>query len=80
MTITELEGGQRDHVYAEQVKRQPGFGDDAQKTEAPHPDDPRAATHPPLTARLLVLGHGLTHRPWHGVHGSVPGSGCQLTS
>jgi deazaflavin-dependent oxidoreductase (nitroreductase family) len=33
VTITELEGGQRDHVYAEQVKRMPGFGDYAQKTE-----------------------------------------------
>ena len=33
MTITELEGGQRDHVYAEQVKRMPGFGDYAQKAE-----------------------------------------------
>ena len=33
VTITELEGGQRDHVYAEQVKRMPGFGEYAQKTE-----------------------------------------------
>ena len=33
LTITELEGDQRDHVYAEQVKRMPGFGEYAQKTE-----------------------------------------------
>ena len=33
VTITELEGDQRDHVYAEQVKRMPGFGEYAQKTE-----------------------------------------------
>jgi deazaflavin-dependent oxidoreductase (nitroreductase family) len=32
-TVTELRGEERDHVYAEQVKRMPGFGEYAQKTE-----------------------------------------------
>jgi deazaflavin-dependent oxidoreductase (nitroreductase family) len=33
VTITELNGGERDRIYAEQVKRMPGFGDYATKTE-----------------------------------------------
>ena len=33
VTFTELEGDERDRVYAEQVKRMPGFGEYAQKTE-----------------------------------------------
>ena len=32
-TVTELRGEERDRVYAEQVKRMPGFGEYAQKTE-----------------------------------------------
>jgi deazaflavin-dependent oxidoreductase (nitroreductase family) len=32
-TVTELSGEERDRVYAEQVKRMPGFGEYAQKTE-----------------------------------------------
>jgi deazaflavin-dependent oxidoreductase (nitroreductase family) len=32
-TVTELHGDERDRVYAEQVKRMPGFGEYAQKTE-----------------------------------------------
>ena len=32
-TVTELYGDERDRVYAEQVKRMPGFGEYAQKTE-----------------------------------------------
>jgi deazaflavin-dependent oxidoreductase (nitroreductase family) len=33
VTTTELAGDERDRVYAEQVKRMPGFGDYAKKTE-----------------------------------------------
>ncbi|HET9081864.1 MAG TPA: nitroreductase family deazaflavin-dependent oxidoreductase [Trebonia sp.] len=33
VTVTEISGGQRDRIYAEQVKRMPGFGDYATKTE-----------------------------------------------
>src|ERR1700722_15934120 len=33
VTVTELTGDERDRVYAEQVKRMPGFGEYAQKTE-----------------------------------------------
>jgi deazaflavin-dependent oxidoreductase (nitroreductase family) len=33
VAITELTGDKRDHVFAEQVKRMPGFGDYAKKTE-----------------------------------------------
>jgi deazaflavin-dependent oxidoreductase (nitroreductase family) len=33
VALTELEGDQRDRVYAEQVTRMPGFGDYAKKTE-----------------------------------------------
>jgi deazaflavin-dependent oxidoreductase (nitroreductase family) len=33
VTITELAGDERDRVFAEQVKRMPGFGDYAKKTE-----------------------------------------------
>jgi deazaflavin-dependent oxidoreductase (nitroreductase family) len=33
VTITELTGDERDHVFAEQVKRMPGFGDYAKKAE-----------------------------------------------
>lgn len=33
VTVTEINGGERDRVYAEQVKRMPGFGDYATKTE-----------------------------------------------
>src|ERR1700728_674021 len=33
VTITELSGDERDRIYAEQVKRMPGFGEYAQKTE-----------------------------------------------
>ena len=33
VTITELTGEERDRVFAEQVKRMPGFGDYAKKTE-----------------------------------------------
>jgi deazaflavin-dependent oxidoreductase (nitroreductase family) len=32
VTITELSGDERDRVYAEQVKRMPGFGEYAEKT------------------------------------------------
>ena len=32
-TVTELHGEERDRVYAEQVKRMPGFGEYAQKTD-----------------------------------------------
>ena len=33
VTVTELSGDERDRVYAEQVKRMPGFGDYAKQTE-----------------------------------------------
>ncbi len=33
VAITELAGDERDRVFAEQVKRMPGFGDYAKKTE-----------------------------------------------
>lgn len=33
VTVSELSGDERDRVYAEQVKRIPGFGDYATKTE-----------------------------------------------
>ena len=33
VTITELTGDERDRIFAEQVKRMPGFGDYAKKTE-----------------------------------------------
>ena len=33
VTVTELAGDERDRVFAEQVKRMPGFGDYAKKTE-----------------------------------------------
>ena len=33
VTITELTGDERDLIFAEQVKRMPGFGDYARKTE-----------------------------------------------
>lgn len=33
VTVTEINGDERDRVYAEQVKRMPGFGDYATKTE-----------------------------------------------
>ncbi len=33
VTVTELTGDDRDRVYAEQVKRMPGFGEYEQKTE-----------------------------------------------
>jgi deazaflavin-dependent oxidoreductase (nitroreductase family) len=33
VTVTELTGGERDRVYAEQVKRAPVFGDYEKKTE-----------------------------------------------
>jgi deazaflavin-dependent oxidoreductase (nitroreductase family) len=33
VTINELAGDERDRVYAEQVKRMPGFGDYAKQTE-----------------------------------------------
>lgn len=32
-SVTELRGDERDRVFAEQVKRMPGFGEYAQKTE-----------------------------------------------
>ncbi len=32
-TVTELSGEERDRVYAEQVKRMPGFGEYAEKTQ-----------------------------------------------
>ena len=31
--VTEINGDERDRIYAEQVKRMPGFGEYAQKTE-----------------------------------------------
>ncbi len=33
VTVTEVTGAERDRIYAEQVKRMPGFGDYAKKTE-----------------------------------------------
>lgn len=33
VSITELTGDERDHVFAKQVERMPGFGDYAKKTE-----------------------------------------------
>jgi deazaflavin-dependent oxidoreductase (nitroreductase family) len=33
VTVTEVSGDERDRVYAEQVKRMPGFGEYAEKTE-----------------------------------------------
>jgi deazaflavin-dependent oxidoreductase (nitroreductase family) len=33
VTVTELSGDERDRIYAEQVRRMPGFGDYATKTE-----------------------------------------------
>ena len=33
VTVTELTGDERDRLYAEQVKRMPGFGEYEQKTE-----------------------------------------------
>ena len=33
VTVTELTGAERDRVYAEQVKRMPGFGEYAEKTK-----------------------------------------------
>ena len=33
VTVTEISGDERDRIYAEQVKRMPGFGEYAQKTE-----------------------------------------------
>jgi deazaflavin-dependent oxidoreductase (nitroreductase family) len=33
VTITEVAGVERDRIYAEQVKRMPGFGDYAKRTE-----------------------------------------------
>jgi deazaflavin-dependent oxidoreductase (nitroreductase family) len=33
VTITEVTGGERDRIFAEQVKRMPGFGDYAKQTE-----------------------------------------------
>ena len=33
VTITEVAGDERDRIYAEQVKRMPGFGDYAKQTE-----------------------------------------------
>ena len=33
VTVTEIGGDERDRIYAEQVKRMPGFGDYATKTE-----------------------------------------------
>ena len=32
-TVTEVNGDERDRIYAEQVKRMPGFGEYAEKTE-----------------------------------------------
>lgn len=32
-TVTEVTGDERDRIYAEQVKRMPGFGEYAEKTE-----------------------------------------------
>jgi deazaflavin-dependent oxidoreductase (nitroreductase family) len=33
VTVIEISGDERDRIYAEQVKRMPGFGEYAQKTE-----------------------------------------------
>jgi deazaflavin-dependent oxidoreductase (nitroreductase family) len=33
VTVTEVTGGERDRIFAEQVKRMPGFGDYAKQTE-----------------------------------------------
>ena len=33
VTVTEVSGHERDRIYAEQVKRMPGFGEYAEKTE-----------------------------------------------
>ena len=33
VTITEVAGDERDRIFAEQVKRMPGFGDYAKQTE-----------------------------------------------
>jgi deazaflavin-dependent oxidoreductase (nitroreductase family) len=33
VTVTEVHGDQRDRIYAEQVKRMPGFGEYEQKTQ-----------------------------------------------
>ena len=33
VTVTEVSGDERDRIYAEQVKRMPGFGEYEQKTE-----------------------------------------------
>jgi deazaflavin-dependent oxidoreductase (nitroreductase family) len=33
VTVTEVSGDERDRIYAEQVKRMPGFGEYAEKTE-----------------------------------------------
>ncbi|HEY7814030.1 MAG TPA: nitroreductase/quinone reductase family protein, partial [Nakamurella sp.] len=33
VTVTEVTGDERDRLYAEQVKRMPGFGEYAEKTE-----------------------------------------------
>ncbi len=33
VTVTEVAGDERDRIYAEQVKRMPGFGDYAKQTE-----------------------------------------------
>jgi deazaflavin-dependent oxidoreductase (nitroreductase family) len=33
VTVTEISGDERDLIYAEQVKRMPGFGEYAEKTE-----------------------------------------------
>ena len=33
VTVTELSGDERDRIYAEQVKRMPGFGEYEQKTQ-----------------------------------------------
>jgi deazaflavin-dependent oxidoreductase (nitroreductase family) len=36
VTVIEISGDERDRIYAEQVKRMPGFGEYAQKTEGIH--------------------------------------------
>jgi hypothetical protein len=33
VTVTEITGGERDRIYADQVKVMPGFGEYAEKTE-----------------------------------------------
>ena len=33
VTVTEVTGEQRDHLFAEQVRRMPGFGEYEQKTQ-----------------------------------------------